>query len=270
MAQSVYTSKLLEALDSRPELLEKILNSENEVAITRGGSGENATLRYIFGNNVSSQELNNISKDLGDNPVVQLYLAANGALDAKDLSEYVGGFTGTKRALGSSNQAVRSLFNGRLDLSEIVILIVLLKLFKRKQANTYNNSAIGLLGSLFGFNQYQNTNSGLFSGILGNSNYHYGNNMFGNAYTNGYYGNNYNNGLSGFLGLGNTNYQYNSQGNNTLQNLLNFVNGNYNNNQQYYQLYNLLNNAAPSIVNSNGVISSNGLFTLLSQLMGYR
>ena len=30
--------------------------------------------------------------------------------------------------------------------------IVLLKLFKRKNANTYNNSAIGLLGSLLGFN----------------------------------------------------------------------------------------------------------------------
>ena len=265
---SVYTSKLLEALDSKPELLEKILSSENE-ATTRGGSKENSTLRYIFGNNVSSNELNQISKELGENPVVQLYLASEGALDAKDLCSYVGGFTGNKRGAGSSNQAVRALFNGRLDLSEIVILIVLLKLFKRKQSNTYNNSAIGLLGSLFGFNQYQNNSSGLFSGLLGNSSYNYGNNMFGNAYSNGYYGNSYNNGLSGFLGLGNTNYMYNNQNNNTLQNLLNFVNGNYNNNQQYYQLYNLLNNAAPQIVTNNGIVSSNGLFSLLSQLMGY-
>ena len=269
MANSVYTAKLLEALDSRPELLEKILSSENDAAMTRGGNNENSTLRYIFGNNVSSQELNNISKDLGNNPVVQLYLASEGALDAKDLANYVGGFTGSKRSLGSNNQAVRALFNGKLDLSEIVILIILLKLFKRKQANTYNNSAIGLLGSLFGFNQYQNNNSGLFSGLLGNSTYNYGNSMFGNTYSNGYYGNNYNNGLSGFLGLGNTNYMYNNQNNNTLQNLLNFVNGNYNNNQQYYQLYNLLNNSAPNIVNNQGIISSNGLFNLLSQLMGY-
>ena len=266
---SVYTSKLLEALDSKPELLEKILSSENEMVTTRGASKENSTLRYIFGNNVSSNELNQISKELGENPVVQLYLASNGALDAKDLSDYVGGFTGKKRGLGSSNQAVRSLFNGRLDISEIIILIVLLKLFKRKQSNTYNNSAIGLLGSLFGFNQYQSTPTGLFSGLLGNSSYNYGNNMFGNTYSNGLFQNTYNNGLSGFLGLGNTNYMYNNQSNNTLQNLLNFVNGNYNNNQQYYQLYNLLGHAAPQIVNNNGIVSSNGLFSLLSQLMGY-
>ena len=269
MSQSIYTAKLLEALDEKPELINKIINSENETNLTRNGNNENATLRYIFGDNVSSEQLNMIGQELGQNPVVQLYLASNGSLDPKDLADYVGGFTGKRNGPGSTNKAVRSLFNGKLDISEIIVIIVLLKLFKRKNANTYNNSAIGLLGSLFGFNNYSNQNNGLFTGLLGGSSY--SNNMFGNAYSNSLYGNNYNNGLSGFLGLGNPTYQYSNQfgNNNTLTNLLNFVNGNYNNNNQYHQLYNILNQAAPYAVNSNGMVSANGLFSILNQLMGY-
>ena len=50
---------------------------------------------------------------------------------------------------------------------------------------------------------------------------------------------------------------------------MNFVNGSYNNNPQYQALYNILNSAAGSAVNSQGTVNANGLFSVLSQLMGY-
>ena len=51
---------------------------------------------------------------------------------------------------------------------------------------------------------------------------------------------------------------------------MNFVNGNYNTNPQYLNLYNILNQAAGSAVNSHGTVSANGLFSVLNQMMGYR
>ena len=151
------------------------------------------------------------------------------------------------------------------------ILIVLLKLFKRKNSNTWNNSAIGLLGSLLGYNT--NYSSGLFgsggnnyyNGLFGNS---YSNGLFGNNYSSGLFGNTYNtsSGLGNFLGLTGNSYSNNS----SLSNLMNFVNGNYNTNPQYNALYNILNSAAPSAVSNNGLVSTSGLFNVLSQMMGYR
>ncbi|MBQ5805292.1 MAG: hypothetical protein IIW22_05920, partial [Erysipelotrichaceae bacterium] len=76
---------------------------------------------------------------------------------------------------------------------------------------------------------------------------------------------NSNSALGNFLGLtGN-----NSINNSGLHNLMNFVNGSYNNNPQYQALYNILNSAAGSAVNSQGTVNANGLFSVLSQLMGY-
>ena len=171
--------------------------------------------------------------------------------------------------------AVRALFDGRLDLKEIMLIIVLLKLFKRKNSHTYNNSAIGLLGTLLGFNTVSH-NTNPFSSLLGGNGYGYGNqsnglfNLFGsnnnspfgysNSY-NSYYNNN--NGLGSFLGLtSNSGFS-----NNGLQNLLQFVNGNYNNNSQYALLYNILANAASQYVSSNGNVSAGGLFSVLNQLL---
>ena len=243
------TNKVLQAIDQNPELLTQLLNGDSN-EVTRSANQVNPIIN-ILGNDVDRNELYNVSHELSQNPVVQLYLASSGSLDPKDLVDYVGGVTGTR---AGNNQAVRALFDGRLDLKEIMIIIVLLKLFKRKNSNTYNNSAIGLLGSLLGFNT--NYNSGLFTGLLG-----------GNNYSNGLFGNSYNtsSGLGNFLGLtGNSNYN-----NSSLQNLMNFVNGNYNNNPQYGTLYNILNQAAGNAVNSNGMVSASGLFSVLSQMMGY-
>ncbi|MEE3425593.1 MAG: hypothetical protein VZR26_08515, partial [Erysipelotrichaceae bacterium] len=136
-------------------------------------------------------------------------------------------------------------------------------------------SAIGLLGTLLGFNTVSH-NTNPFSSLLGGNGYGYGNqsnglfNLFGsnnnspfgysNSY-NSYYNNN--NGLGSFLGLtSNSGFS-----NNGLQNLLQFVNGNYNNNSQYALLYNILANAASQYVSSNGNVSAGGLFSVLNQLL---
>ena len=266
---NINTQKVLSAIDRDPELLDQLLNGAPE-QVTRGGGRANP-LYNILGDDVSAQDMASVSHEVAQNPVVQLYLASSGALDSRDLLNYVGGVSGTR---AGNDRAVRALFNGRLDLKEILILIVLLKLFKRKNANTYNNSAIGLLGSLLGYNT--NYNSGLFSGLLGGNNYSNGlfgnsytnNGLFGNSYSTGLFGNSYNtsSGLGNFLGLtGN-----NSINNSSLQNLMNFVNGNYNHNSQYQALYNILNQAAGSAVSSNGTVSAGGLFSVLNQMMGGR
>ena len=270
-----YTEKVLQSIDENPELLNQLLDSET-APMTRGGQRVNPLVNVL--GNIDNSAMNTVTQELSANPVVQLYMASSGSLDAKDLLNYTGGTRGTR---ASGNQAVRALFDGRLDLKEIVLIIILLKLFKRKNANTYNNSAIGLLGSLLGFNSgYSGYNTGgnLFTSLLGGNTYQqgYGNGLFGSGSSGGLFGNGYSNGLFGssynsnsalgnFLGLtGNSGIS-----NSGLHNLINFVNGSYNNNSQYQALYNILNNAAGNAVNSSGTVSANGLFSVLSQLMGY-
>ena len=259
------TNKVLAAIDQNPEILNQLLNG-GDGDMTRGGTVN--PLVNILGGNIDRNELQQVTHELTENPAVKLFLASSGSLDAKDLLNYVGGVGGTR---ASANPAVRALFDGRLDLKEILILIVLLKLFKRKNSNTYNNSAIGLLGSLLGYNT--GYNSGLFN-ILGGNNYSnglfgnssYSNGLFGNSYSSGLFGNTYNtsSGLGNFLGL-TSGYGNNS----SLSNLMNFVNGNYNNNSQYQALWNILNQAAPTAVSSNGLVSASGLFSVLAHMMGY-
>lgn len=264
------TDKILNSIDQNPSLLEGILNLD-EAPLTRSGQRANPLLN-VLGGNISNEEVNRINEELSSNPIIQLYSAAAGSLDAKDLLSYVGGTRGTR---ANNDMAVRALFDGRLDLKEIMLIIVLLKLFKRKNSHTYNNSAIGLLGTLLGFNTVSH-NTNPFSSLLGGNGYGYGNqsnglfNLFGsnnnspfgysNSY-NSYYNNN--NGLGSFLGLtSNSGFS-----NNGLQNLLQFVNGNYNNNSQYALLYNILANAASQYVSSNGNVSAGGLFSVLNQLL---
>ncbi len=257
------TNKLLSALDENPELLLKILNSDND-AVNKGVSGVtgNTALIDVLGTDVTMDDLKDAENVLENNPVVQLYLASAGSLDLNDLTEYVGGVSGTRAGLGVGNLAVRALFDGKLDLKDIILVIVLLKLFKRKNNNTFSNSAIGLFGSLMGLNN--SNNSGLFSGLFGGNNYSSG--LFGNSYNTGLFGNSQSSGLGGLLGLGNSSSSYN---NNVLSNLINFVNGGYNSNPQYNSIWNVLNGASTNVVGSNGLVSSSGLFSVLSQLLGF-
>ena len=248
-----YTEKVFDSIDQNPELLNKLLNAQNE-PMTRGTPGNNP-IYTITGPNIDPESANQVSQDLANNPAVQLYMASSGSLDAKDLLDYVGGVRGTR---ANNNAAVRALFDGRLDIKDIVLIIILLKLFKRKNSNTYNNSAIGLLGTLLGFNS---GNSGsLLQTLLGGGTSTGG--LFGNSYSSGNLFNssyNSNSGLGNFLGL-NTN-------NSGLHNLINFVNGSYNNNSQYSQLFNILSQAAGLAVNNSGTVSANGLFSVLNQLL---
>ncbi len=251
-----YTEKVFDSIDQNPELLNQLLDAQNQ-PMTRSGAPVNP-LYTITGPNIGTDDMKQVAQDLSDNPAVQLYLASEGALDAKDLLDYVGGVRGVR---ANNNAAVRALFDGRLDIKDIVLIIILLKLFKRKNSNTYNNSAIGLLGTLLGFNSYNNSGSLLQTllggnqnntgGLFGNS-YYSGGNLFNSSYNN-------NSGLGSFLGL-NTN-------NNGLHNLINFVNGSYNNNSQYSTLFNILSQVAGSAVSSSGNVSASGLFSVLNALL---
>ncbi len=246
------TDRILDSIDQNPALLEQLLNTEN-APLTRGGQKVNPLLA-VAGSDIKNEDIFVVNEELSKNPVIQLYKAAAGSLDAKDLLSYTGGTRGTANRGILTNLALRALFDGKLDIKDIILIIVLLKLFKRKTSNTYSNSAIGLLGSLLGFNQ-TSTSSNPFAMLLG-GNQNQG--LFGNSYYN-----TSNSGLGNFLGLTGSNGISNSG----LQNLLNFVNGNYNNNSQYQMLYNILSNAAGSCVSNNGTVSSSGLFGVLNQLL---
>lgn len=255
------TDKILDQIDQNPALLEQLLNNE-DAPMTRGGQRVNPLLRSI-GNKLDDTAFASVNEELSKNPIIQLYSAASGSLDAKDLLDYTGGTRGTANRGILTNLALRALFDGKLDIKDIILIIVLLKLFKRKTSNTYNNSAIGLLGSLLGFNQSSSYSNNPFAMLLG-GNQNQG--LFGNT-SSGLFGNSYytnsNSGLGNFLGLTGNNGISNSG----LQNLLNFVNGNYNNNSQYQTLYNILSNAAGSCVSNSGTVSSSGLFGVLNQLL---
>lgn len=255
------TDKILDQIDQNPALLEQLLNNE-DAPMTRGGQRVNPLLRSI-GNKLDDTAFASVNEELSKNPIIQLYSAASGSLDAKDLLDYTGGTRGTANRGILTNLALRALFDGKLDIKDIILIIVLLKLFKRKTSNTYNNSAIGLLGSLLGFNQSSSYFNNPFAMLLG-GNQNQG--LFGNT-SSGLFGNSYytnsNSGLGNFLGLTGNNGISNSG----LQNLLNFVNGNYNNNSQYQTLYNILSNAAGSCVSNSGTVSSSGLFGVLNQLL---
>lgn len=262
---------IIDRLDENPDLLEQLVKSGEEESVPTRGMPSQAPsasnfVRQILGDaNISEQELAQIQAQLADNKVVQLYEAADGAIDAKELLSYVGGLNGTKGA-NSYSAPVRALFDGRLDLKEILIIIMLLKLFKKKQQTSYSNyyGNSGLFGSLFG-NQQQTYNGGLFSNLLGN-------NSYSNTYSNPYgmfgslFGNTYSQptGWSSLFG-GNVGQ---SSNNSLLNSLTNFVNGNYNNNPQSLQLYNLLNGASQNSFNTNGTINVGSLFNLLGTMMG--
>ena len=254
-----YTEKVFDSIDQNPELLKGLLNAENE-PMTRSGAGSNP-LYTIVGPNAEAKDVEQVSQDLANNPAVQLYMASSGSLDPKELLDYVGGVRGTK---ANSNAAVRALFDGKLDIKDILLIIVLLKLFKRKNSNTFSNSAIGLLGTLLGFNSLTSSGGGLLGTLLGGNSQPSGlSGLFGgNSYSSGnLFNSSYNSssGLGNFLGL--------NTSNNGLHNLLNFVNGSYNNNSQYSLLYNILSQVAASAVSDSGAVSTSGLFSVLNQLL---
>lgn len=280
-----YLQKFYDLIDDNPELLSQFIQAADAAPAptrsmpTETQSNTSSFVRQVAGGRMSDAEIAEIEAELADNKIVQLYEAADGALDAQELLEYVGGLSGTKGEHADS-APVRALFDGKLDLKEILMIIMLLKLFKKKQTNTYNYGGnTGLFGSLFG-NQQQSYNGGLFSNLFGSNQYNYNNNplglfsnmfgvqqpqqpsLFGSLF--GTNTNQYNNNPLGALFGMNTSP---APSNGLMDVLGQFVNGGYNNNQQALQLYNLLGNASQNAFNTNGTINVSSLFSLLGNLM---
>ena len=280
-----YLNKVLETLDENPDLLDTLIHPAKEDApVTRGmpsASQASDFVRSILGSDVDEREAASVRAALADNPVVQLYEAADGAIDASELLKYVGGLTPQKA--NTSNKAVKALFDGKLNLSEIIMIIMLLKMFKKKQQQQqqsyYNMNNLGLLGTLLGGNAYANNNNSYFSNFLGSSNsYNTNNSLFSQLL--GVQPQQQTNPLAQLFGLGQTQQvssnplaslfggSQQTQSNDLASVLNNFVNGGYNNNAQANQLYNLLSGASQNSFNSNGTVNVGSLFNLLGGLMG--
>ena len=252
--------KVSAAISSDPDLLNRIFNKEAPTRSLPWGNeaDENAELRGILGSDVSEEDIQEVLKELGDNQIVQLYRQSEGAIDAKELMDFAGDLSATKAA---DQPAVRALFDGKLQLKEIILIILLLKLFKKKQqtANTGYTSN-NLLNSLLGTQQQPSVTNNLFSSLFGNG--------LGTTSNYGYYTQpSSNNSLLNLFGLGSGNsYNYNNS-----YGLLNsFLGGNSLQQPQSQSLFNLLTNQSSNAVYSNGQVGVNSLFSILNTLLGGR
>ena len=275
-------SKILQILEKDPSMIDRILEA-SEAPVTRGMPGESgldSAIAQILGADASADDIRSAEEALSDNKVLQLYRGAEGSLDANELISYMGGLSGN-----SDDKTVRAFLDGKLDLKEILIIVMLLKMFKKKNTQASYNTGSSFLSSLFGMSQPQNT--GLFGNLFGvqqpQSQSLFGN-LFGTQQTQtnplysllGIQQPQQNTGVFGSL-FGSQPQQ--STGifgfpsaqqpqTNSLNSLLQgFVSGNTGNNAQAQQFYNLLNNASNTAVNSSGQVNVGSLFSLLGQLM---
>lgn len=301
-------NELYKAIRKDPSLLSAINNAENkEAAPTRAmpGLSDSAVadaLKEILGQDASDQEVNEVMKELENNNLFKLYKASDGTIDAGELLEYAGGLEGSE--VSKDNTALRALFDGKLDLKEILLIILLLKLFKKKNqtqtATTANNNPLqSLFGtaqpqqqtpanplqSLFGTTQpqQQQTPSNPLQYLFGTPQQQqqtpvYGNNLFGTLFgssqqpnTNVYtiYGNQGTTGTSGSNSLLSLFGLGGNQNNysNAQNSLFNFISGNNVQQSPLSSLYSILNQAPSNTVNSNGQVNVGTLFSILNALM---
>ena len=248
--------QIYDAISADPSLLNE-LTADAPVTRAMPQFAEPAgadTIRSILKEDLSDEEISELIGELNANNAVRLFKEADGTIDAKELMDYIGDLSGEK----ADSPSVRALFDGKLQLKEILLIILLLKLFKKKQTQQTNTGS-GLLNSLlFGQQaQQQSYGNNLFSNLFSGS----------NTYTNGYslYNNSYGNSSNGLLSLFGLGSQPNY--NNAQNNLINFINGNNLSQSQLQSLYNQLNQNSSSAVYGNGQINVSTLFSLLSQLM---
>ena len=155
-------SKILQILEKDPSMIDKILEA-SEAPVTRGMPGESgldSAIAQILGADASADDIRSAKEALSDNKVLQLYRGAEGSLDANELISYMGGLSGN-----SDDKTVRAFLDGKLDLKEILIIVMLLKMFKKKNTQASYNTGSSFLSSLFGMSQPQNT--GLFGNLFG-------------------------------------------------------------------------------------------------------
>ncbi len=254
------TEKVFAALSENPELMEQLLAAKQE-GPTRAMPGQDPVSEILQGILGQGADVSAASEAVDANGLMQLYLGAGGDIDAKELMDYVGGFSGTK---ADKDPSVRALLDGKLDFKEILMLIAILKLLKGKKKPQQQTSG-GLIGSLLGANQQpQNSALDLFSSLLGaqSSQPAYSQSLFGNLF--GAQPAQSNPQVFAF-GTPNT-----GSGMNILQSLLGGNTGITAGNSQAQQIYSLLNGNTNNAFNSNGSINVGTLFSLASQLMGIR
>lgn len=252
------TEKLFNALAADPKLMDQLLQAKNE-GPTRAMPGADPVSEVLKGILGDDADLSEAADALDANGMMQLFLGANGDIDAKELVDYVGSLSPGEKA--SSSESVRALLDGKLDFKEILMLIAILKLLKGKKKPAQNT---GLLGGLLGANQQPQTSSALdlFSSMLGAQTaapQTYQNSLFGNLF--GTQPVQSQPQVFSFGGSSNT-----STGMNVLNSLLT---GNTGNNAQAQSVYSLLN-GTNNAFNSSGTINVGTLFSLANALLGMR
>ena len=83
-----YTEKVLQSIDDNPDLLNQLLNAES-APMTRSGTRSNP-LANVLGN-LDNDSMAAVTQELSANPLIQLFMASSGSLDAQDLLSYTGG-----------------------------------------------------------------------------------------------------------------------------------------------------------------------------------
>ena len=267
------TEKVLSAFSENPALMEKLLTAKKEAPV-RALPGQDPTSLFLKSILGEDTDVSSTGEALEGNGLMQLYLGADGDIDAKELMDYVGGFSGTK---ANSNPSVKALLDGKLDFKEILMLVALLKLMKggKKPAQS---SGLGLLGSLLGgtTQQSQSNNAlNLFSSMLNAqasqpAQQTQTTSLFGNLFgtqTQQPQQTQQNTGTVYSLD-GNAVSNTSNNGMEVLQSLLGGNTGVTQNNSQAQQLYSLLNGSSANSINSNGSINVGNLFSLANQLLG--
>ena len=263
-------NKIFSALREKPELMAALLAAKK--AIPERGAAETEQdkfIRSLLGNAASKEEVSSAADDIDRNPVMQLFLQSDGLLDPKELMDYVGDFSGDK-ANPNQNAAVKALFDGKLSIKEILLLIALFKLFKGKsQQTTTQSSGNSLLNTLLGGGQTQTTSGNSLFGIgqpqqQTQPSY----SLFGNLFSSALGGQQTQTTSSGSSLFGLAQPQQQTQSQNISSVLNSLLTGNTGNNSQAQQIYSLLNNSSSSAVNSNGTVNVSQLFNIASQLLG--
>lgn len=254
--ENTNTFDVLDALT--PEVMNQLLKAKQEGATRAAGEDPfTDVLKGILGKDA---DVAAASDKLNTNGLMQLFLGADGDIDAKELMDYVGSFKGGAGSNPNNNNAVRALLDGKLDFKEILMLLALLKLMKSGKKPQAQTSG-GLLNSLLSSPQQTSSSSALnlFQSMLSSQTAQpqYSSSLFGN--------------LFGTQTAQPANQQVFSFGNSSSgagMNILNsLLTGNTGNNSQANQLYSLLTGNSANAFNSNGSVNVGTLFNIANALL---
>ncbi len=244
-----------------PEVMNQLLEAKKAGTDRAAGSDPvSAVLKGILGQNA---DVSAAAETLNSNGLMQLFLGADGDIDAKELMDYVGNFSGGTGANPNNNAAVRALMDGKLDFKEILILLALLKLMKGGKKPAQTQTSGGLLNSLLGASTQSSSTASamnLFQSMLGAQTAQpaYQSSLFGNLF-----------GTQTAQPSNTQVFSFGNQSSGAGMNMLNaLLSGNTGNNSQASQLYSLLTGNSANAFNSNGSVNVGTLFNIASALLG--